>query len=127
MQEVGGPHLIARTNFFGWSIQGRRSVLESFVSVDGLVHVASADAISKHDFGIAVAEVFGLDASLITPEAAPPTGVQGLFRSRDISLDTTHLASLLGHAPPTQVDGLIAARGDEHTLGVALRAMDDEA
>ena len=161
VQEVDGPHIIARTNFFGWSIQGRRSVLEFFVNAlrcgepvkgypdviatsmyvghlldaiwkltrsntNGLVHVASADAISKHDFGIAVADVFGLDASLISPDAAPTSGAQGLFRSRDISLDTTHLAALLGHAPPTQVDGLLAARGDEPTVGAALRAMDDE-
>lgn len=160
VQEVGGPHLIARTNFFGWSISGRRSVLEFFVNalrrgepvkgypdvittsmyvghlldaiwnltrseVDGLVHVASADAISKHDFGVAAAEVFGLDTSLISPEAAP-TGTPGVFRSRDISLDTTYLTSLLGHRPPTQVEGLIAARREEPTHGAELRAMDVE-
>ena len=32
VQEIGGPHLIARTNFFGWSTSGQRSVLEFFVN-----------------------------------------------------------------------------------------------
>jgi dTDP-4-dehydrorhamnose reductase len=159
VQEVGGPHLVTRTNFFGWSTSGTRSVLEFFVNAlrrgepvkgypdvvvtsiyvshrlqaiwdltrigaDGLAHVASRDALSKHDFGERVADVFGLDAGLISPEPAP-VGASGQFRNRDISLDTSRLAALLGTPPPTQVDGLVAARAEESTHGAVLRTLDD--
>lgn len=138
--------IIARTNFFGWSPSGTRSILEFFVNaltedepvngftdfvvtslyaqhlagllielaatdVHGVVHVASSDALSKYDFGITVAECFGLDASLITPIAGS-LGPDGLSRTRDLSLDTTLLTELVGHRPATQRAGIEAASRD---------------
>jgi dTDP-4-dehydrorhamnose reductase len=140
--------LVVRTNFFGWSPSGHRSILEFFVNelgagrdvrgftdftvtsayaqtlcdllhrlVDlkarGLLHVTSSDAMTKYDFGVAVANEFGLDASLVTPTAAdvqPP-------RNRDLSLDVSRVEALLGETLPTQQAGIATAHAD-----AALRA-----
>lgn len=138
--------LVVRTNFFGWSPTGTRSILEFFVNalsegtsvqgftdflvtsiyaqqlaavlfeiaslpIEGLLHVASADAVSKYDFGVTIARAFELDESLIAPT---PQGVgpDGISRSRDISLNTDRLASLLGRRPPSQGEGIEAAYAD---------------
>ena len=150
VRETVADHLIVRTNFFGWSHRGDRSVLEFFVNAlrsgtpvrgypdfivtsiyvqgllqaiwdlgslgtTGLVHVASSDAVSKHEFGIAVARAFGLDENLITPEHSAAGG-HGTSRSRDISLNTDLLASLLGGDHRTQADGIAQAAVDESRL-----------
>lgn len=139
--------LIVRTNFFGWSPTGRRSILEFFVGeltagrpvrgftdftttsayaqvlaetiwrlvqggASGVFHVTSPDALTKYDFGVAVADVFGLPSDLITPTTAdlhPP-------RNADISLDVAKVEQYLGHALPTQVEGIRRALADSSTL-----------
>jgi dTDP-4-dehydrorhamnose reductase len=133
--------LIVRTNFFGWSPSGSRSILEFFVTnlregrqvkgftdftvtsayvgvlcdalvelaqsdADGILHVTSPDALTKYEFGVAVAEEFGLDAGLITPTAAdvdPP-------RNRDLSLDVSRAQSLLATPLITQREAMRKAR-----------------
>lgn len=142
---------IVRTNFFGWSPTGARSILEFFVTslragrqvrgftdftvssgyaqeicevvwslargdegpaASGLWHVTSADAISKFDFGVAAAEVFGLDSTLITPTAAdihPP-------RNGDISLDTSKITTWLGRPLLTQRAGITRALSEESSV-----------
>ena len=155
LQEHEGA-LILRTNFFGWSPTGSRSILEFFVNslaggtrvdgytdftvtstyvqslmgaawaltergVTGVVHVASHDALSKFEFGCAVAAAFGLDASLIRPLRAD-LGGHTTSRSRNISLNTDLLASWLGAPPETQADGIRKARMDEPGLGAELKA-----
>ncbi len=136
VRENGASVLVARTNFFGWSSSGTRSVLELFVNqlrsgelvkgypdfvvtsiyvqsrvetlwqltasgTQGTVHVASSDAVSKHDIGITVARVFGHDETLIIPLRSDLDG-HATSLSRDISLNTGLLASLLGAPAPTQ-------------------------
>lgn len=139
--------LIIRTNFFGWSPSGRRSILEFFVNelsagrrvrgftdftttsayvqvladtiwrlvdldASGPIHVTSSDALTKYDFGVAVSDAFGLDASLIEPATAdvqPPRG-------RDISLDVTRVQALLGVPLPTQREGIALALADSDAL-----------
>lgn len=138
--------MILRTNFFGWSPSGSRSILEFFVNalssgsqvpgytdfivtslytqdlakiifelaglnVRGLLHVASADPLSKFDFGREVAAAFGFDSALIRP-AEGGVGPDGKSRARDISLNTSLLHSLLSANPPTQADGVRAALRD---------------
>lgn len=130
--------LVIRTNFFGWSPSGRRSILEFFVErlrqgeqtpgftnyrvasifsgdllgavkslvdsrVRGIVHVASSDTLSKFEFGVTVAEIFGCDPGLIEPSLAP-------MPDRDLSLNCDRAASLLGCSLPTQRDGIERAR-----------------
>lgn len=145
--------LVIRTNFFGWSPSGRRSILEFFVNelgdghavrgftdfsvtsayapalcdylerlvalgATGLLHVTSPDALSKYEFGVAVAEHFGLDPHLITPTAAdvhPP-------RNRNLSLDVTRAETLLGTPLMGQRDGIAQAHVDADTLRARLRA-----
>ncbi len=139
--------LVARTNFFGWSPTGRRSILEFFVNAlsngeqvrgftdfttssayvqvlaqalwdlcaleaTGLVHLTSPEALTKYEFGVAVAEEFGLDAGLITPTTSdmqPP-------REGDISLDVATAESWLGEALPSQREGIARAAADALTL-----------
>lgn len=142
--EVTNP-LIIRTNFFGWSPSGTRSILEFFVNnLDqgntipgftdftvtstyvrklvqvighlrdqvGIWHVASTDALTKYGFGVQVAEVFGLDPTLITPT----TSSTEVSRSRDISLSTEKVRKFLsaGGLEPleSQRAGIIRAHDD---------------
>ncbi len=145
--------LIVRTNFFGWSPGGSRSILEFFVNeltagnrvrgftdftttsayaqvvaeilwrlvgsgASGLCHATSPDALTKFEFGVAVADTFGLDASLIEPATAdiqPPRG-------RDLSLDVSGVQALLGVPLPTQREGIARARADSDALRQSVAA-----
>lgn len=144
--------LVARTNFFGWSPTGRRSILEFFVNAlsngkqvrgftdfptssayvqvlaqalwdlcareaTGLVHLKSPDVLTKYEFGVAVAEEFGLDAGLITPT----TSTMQPSRGGDISLDVTRAESWLGAALPTQRQGVRQARDDAASIRALVR------
>ena len=142
--------LIARTNFFGWSPTGTRSILEFFVnsltknlsvqgfndyivssiyvqdliqvlwdlnaeSASGIYHCVASNALSKFDFGVAVAHQFGLDSSLIESTSSP-AGADGISRVRNLSLDTNKAARQLGHPLATQESGLQHAFGDRSLL-----------
>lgn len=143
---VDSHSLVIRTNFFGWSPSGQRSILEFVVNnleagipIDGysdftvssiyvrylahhirqlrvksgIWHVASSDALTKYDFGLNVAKVFGLDPALITPV----TGKGEVSRARNISLNTDRLRNFLseiGALTPlsTQREGITLAHKD---------------
>ena len=143
--------LVVRTNFFGWSPSGRRSILEFFVNElsagkevrgftdfvvtsgyvqvlcealwrlvgaqsSGILHVTSSDALSKYEFGLAVADAFRFGSDLVTPvesDVQPP-------RNRDISLDVSKAESLLGSALPSQRAGIALAHADADQLRPAL-------
>ena len=142
--------LVLRTNFFGWSPTGTRSILEFFVnsltknlsvqgfndyivssiyvqdliqvlwdldteSASGIYHCVASNALSKFDFGVAVAHQFGLDSRLIQ-SASSPAGANGISRIRNLSLDTKKAARLLGHPLATQESGLQHAFGDRSLL-----------
>lgn len=79
---------------------------------NGLVHIASSDALSKAYFGAEVAHAFGLDTALIERISAADSG-RSIARTRDLSLDTAKAAGLLGNAMPTQASGIERARQDE--------------
>jgi dTDP-4-dehydrorhamnose reductase len=150
--------LILRTNFFGWSPTGKRSILEFFVnelsagnsvrgftdftvtsmyaqhlakaiwqlgnlSDSGVIHVASRDALTKYDFGIAVANRFGLPEDLISPVASDPTAIPA--RSRNISLNTDKLSGILGEHAPSQGEGIDAAHNDAATVREHVRNSSD--
>lgn len=144
--------LVVRTNFFGWSPSGRRSILEFFVTslsngqqvrgftdfttssayapelakaiwelldvgASGIVHVTSPDRLTKYEFGVAVADAFGLDAGLISPQRSqldPP-------REGDISLNVSHAESLIGRSLPTMRAGIELAHADSPTLRASVR------
>jgi dTDP-4-dehydrorhamnose reductase len=79
----------------------------------GIWHVASRDALTKFDFGLNVAEVFGLNSALITPV----TGKGEVSRARNISLNTDKFQNYLseiGAMTPlsTQQEGITQAYKD---------------
>jgi dTDP-4-dehydrorhamnose reductase len=77
----------------------------------GIYHVAGRDHISLYQFALLTAEVFGLDASLITPvpdsyfpEIAP--------RPQDTSFDTTKMETELGVKTVGVRDGLLKMKAE---------------
>lgn len=79
------------------------NILDSDLS--GLYHVFSADAISKYDFGVAIAHRFGFDESLIEPVSLTDGGLQAA-RSPNLTMRTGKLAQALGNPLPTIAAGL---------------------
>ncbi len=66
----------------------------------GIHHVAGADWVTMYDFGVAVAERFGLDSSLVIPSLAPEDDRLGL--------DCERTMAGLGLPHPGLADGLDA-------------------
>ena len=86
----------------------------------GTVHIASSDALSKYDYGVLVAEQFGLDSTLIARQGPDP-GAHTASRSRDLSLNTSRVAGLLGAPLQTQAEGIRQAYADESNLVTLVR------
>ncbi|MBI4370943.1 MAG: SDR family oxidoreductase [Elusimicrobia bacterium] len=77
----------------------------------GIFHLAGRDRVSRHRFGLTLAEVFGLDASLIKPAAA--RSFPGLApRPPDTTFVTTRMERELGVKPLTVREGLAAMKAD---------------
>jgi len=126
--------LVARVNFYGWSLRGQRSLAEFFYNslsasqkvrgftdiffcpllvndlvdiliemlergLSGLYHTVSSESISKYAFGLAIANRFGLDASLIAPTSWKEGGLTAR-RSPNLTLNTEKLAAALGRSLP---------------------------
>ena len=76
--------------------------------LSGVYHTLSSECLSKYEFGLRLAERFGLDASLIQPTSVAQAGLKAA-RSPNLSLRTDKLAAALGHPLPnisTGLDGL---------------------
>jgi dTDP-4-dehydrorhamnose reductase len=71
--------------------------------LSGLYHVFSADCMNKHEFGVGIAEQFGLDASLIAPVSVSAGGLQAA-RSPNLTMITHKLSTDLGRSLPTLSD-----------------------
>jgi dTDP-4-dehydrorhamnose reductase len=132
--------IIARVNFYGWSLSGKRSLSEFFFNnlaakkrmmgftdvyvcplivndlvdilmamiqnnLSGIYHAVSAECLNKYQFGVAIAEQFGLDARLIDPVSVADSGLKAV-RSPNLTLDTKKLSTALGHPLPDQAAGL---------------------
>ena len=64
----------------------------------GTFHMAGASRVSRYEFAVAIADTFGLDASLVEP--VPMSEMQWLARRpRDSSLDVSKAASTLTRKP----------------------------
>jgi dTDP-4-dehydrorhamnose reductase len=79
----------------------------------GIYNVGSIDAMSKYEFGISVANVFGLDPNLVLRRSASELRSLTTSRVRNLSLDLTKLRETLGDIAPTQLEGLELARSEE--------------
>jgi dTDP-4-dehydrorhamnose reductase len=73
--------------------------------LSGLYHVVSPECLSKYEFGLRVANIFGLDASLINPTSVERGGLLAA-RSPNLTLRTDKLAHALGELLPTVSGGL---------------------
>ncbi len=86
----------------------------------GTVNVASSDALSKFDYGVLVADQFGLDSDLIERRGPDPQA-HTTSRSRDLSLDTSRVAGLLGTPMQSQAEGIAQAYDDESLIAGTIR------
>ncbi len=71
----------------------------------GLYHLVGAQAMSKYDFGIAIAHTFGFDPALVIPASVSDGGLTAA-RSPNLSLDTRKVKMALGHDLPDFQSGL---------------------
>ncbi len=91
-----------------------RAVLElSDAGAAGVFHVVGDERISKHEFGMRLADVFALDTGLIQP-ALMADAAELVQRPHDLSLTNARARALLGR-PLGGVDGhLQSLREQEH-------------
>jgi dTDP-4-dehydrorhamnose reductase len=73
--------------------------------LSGLYHVVSPTCMSKYDFGVAIADKFGLDAGLIAPVSVTEGGLAAV-RSPNLTLKADKLVKALGSPLPNIEDGL---------------------
>jgi dTDP-4-dehydrorhamnose reductase len=70
------------------------------LGLSGLYHTVGGECLSKYEFGVRLAERFGLDAGLITPTSVQQGGLTAA-RAPNLSLRTDKLASMLGEPLPS--------------------------
>jgi dTDP-4-dehydrorhamnose reductase len=132
--------LIVRCVFYGWSLNGTRSLAEFFYNnlsaghrvrgftdaifspliaddlarlmlvalerrLSGVYHIASLEGMSKYDFGVGIARLFGFDERLISEASVADSGLKA-SRSANLSLCTDKLAAALGAHPPGMMPGM---------------------
>jgi dTDP-4-dehydrorhamnose reductase len=132
--------IVARVNFYGWSLSGGRSLGEFFVKnlsrgtpvrgfadvtfcptfvndlgealirlleseLRGTYHVVGPAAMTKYEFGVAIAGKFGYDESLISPQSVEEFGLPAR-RSHNLGLLTDKLSTDLGISLPDFSTGL---------------------
>ena len=77
----------------------------------GIYHVYAPESLSKFDFGVRLAQEFGLDASLIRPISALDSDLLAR-RSLNLGMNTDKLQAVLGKPLPSQAEGLRALHAD---------------
>jgi len=70
------------------------------LGLSGVYHTVSGECLSKYEFGVRLAQRFGLDAGLITPTSVQQGGLSAA-RAPDLSLRTEKLAAALGQPLPS--------------------------
>ena len=73
---------------------------------EGIVHIAGSETCSKLDFAYIIAEVFGLDKSLIKPISIHELGLKAP-RGRNTSLNVSKAEKILKEHLPKAKDGLV--------------------
>ena len=74
-------------------------------SLSGRYHVVGSRAITKYEFGQAIAHQFGFDAGLINPISVSDAGLKAK-RSQNLRLSINKLSTALGHEIPDFSTGL---------------------
>jgi dTDP-4-dehydrorhamnose reductase len=86
------------------------------LGLEGIYHVAGAECVSKYDFGVRVAQVFGLDTGLIAAAPASEAALRAP-RPRRLCLDCSQAERAIGLRMPLVEEGLRrfrALREDGH-------------
>jgi dTDP-4-dehydrorhamnose reductase len=65
----------------------------------GLYHVFASESISKYEFGVAIAQKFGINPGLITPTQVADSGLRAA-RAPNLIMSTHKLSTALGQALP---------------------------
>lgn len=73
----------------------------------GILHVAGSERLSKYDFAVALAKAAGYPQSNIKRASVATYGLAAP-RPRDMSLDTSRVARILGRSMPTTAEGIDA-------------------
>ncbi len=83
------------------------SVLVEAAELDirGVYHMVGAQAMSKFQFGVVLAEQFGFDTRLIKPVSVNDSGLKAA-RSPNLSLSTEKIVKALGHELPDFHEGV---------------------
>ena len=132
--------LVARVNFYGFSLRGQRSLAETFLkkletgqemngftdvffcsmyvmdlskilikmlqlNLKGLYHTVSRECISKYEFGVRIARIFGFDPDLIHPISVDDSGLVAR-RSPNLCLNVSKIEKALGEPMPDQQHSL---------------------
>lgn len=71
----------------------------------GIYHLVGAEAMSKYQFGVRIAEAFGFDPALIKPVSVNESGLKAV-RSPNLSLSVEKMKAALGHDIPDFNAGL---------------------
>ena len=84
-------------------------------SVSGVFNVSAREPISKYEFGVAVAETFGLDTTRINVGSIlNDSNVSA--RGLDLGLETGKVATALGRAMPSTLEGIQKAKKDQEQV-----------
>jgi dTDP-4-dehydrorhamnose reductase len=71
----------------------------------GLYHVLSSECLNKYEFGLRIAQEFGLDPELIAPKSVLDSSLKAA-RSPNLTLKVDKLIHALGETPPTVSTGI---------------------
>lgn len=75
------------------------------VKLEGVYHVGGSECVDKYTFGVRLAEVFGLDHTVISPSSVEAAHLDAP-RSKKLCLDSTKISSALGVDLPDLADGM---------------------
>jgi dTDP-4-dehydrorhamnose reductase len=75
----------------------------------GVYHVSGGECVNKHDFGVRLARIFGLDPSLVEPVGAAQAALRAR-RGRQLCLNVDRVERALGAPLPTVEEGLTRFR-----------------
>jgi len=83
------------------------SILESLIAISarGIYNCSSRDSLSKYEFAIQIAKIFGFDDSLVTPSSIENSNLKAA-RGKNLSLDVSKLTSVLGKVGPSVLDSI---------------------
>jgi dTDP-4-dehydrorhamnose reductase len=76
------------------------------LNLNGLYHLFSCEPVSKYDFGVRIANLFGYHPGLIKPVSITEVVLEAR-RSPNLIMNTDKLASALGKQPPDITQGLV--------------------